>query len=170
MKNCIRHGRYKWASRVNARLQPRVMLTVSRNKMQLIDLIINMRRLDIPQLLLFTAEACPHWKSPCVNVYWQWWVVRVYILLWCHHQTSGHETTQEEADNMIVQHMTELKANTVLVGVDSTHWYMCSSALLLMSRWNFNFDLSGLFDQFGVVQWLIPMTPLTKIVTSSQTC
>ena len=160
MKNCIRHGRYKWASRVNAYLQPRVMLTVTRNKMQLIDLIINMRRLDIPQLLFFTVEPCPHWKSPCVNVNWQW----------CHHQTPIHETTQEEADNMIVQHMTELKANTALVGVDSTPWYMCSSALLLLSRWNFNFDLPGWFDQFWVVQWLIPMTPLTKIVTSSQTC
>ena len=44
MKNCIRHGRYKGASRVNTLscltcLPPSVMLTVTRNKMQIILLI-----------------------------------------------------------------------------------------------------------------------------------
>ena len=52
MKNCIRHGRYKGASRVPTLscvtcLPPNVMLTVTRNNMQLIELIINIRRFAI---------------------------------------------------------------------------------------------------------------------------
>ena len=48
MNNCIRHGRYKGTSRVHTIscvtcLPPKVNLTVTRNKMQLIELI--MRRL-----------------------------------------------------------------------------------------------------------------------------
>ena len=59
MKNCIRHGRYKGSSRVNTLtcitcLPPRVMLSVTRNKMQRIDRIINTRRLDMyPTIMTF---------------------------------------------------------------------------------------------------------------------
>ena len=112
-KESTRNGRDKGASRVyslrnTTRLPPqKVMLTVTRNKVQLIDLICEdmaFHKDDFSQhkLVLTGSDAVPVEINRGV-------IIKRHM-----------KTTQEEADTMIVQQVAEVKAKKVLVVADDT--------------------------------------------------
>ena len=113
-KESTRNGRDKGASRVyslrnTTRLPPqKVMLTVTRNKVQLIDLICEdmaFHKDDFSQHKLVLTGSNP---VPVV-------INRGVII-----KRQDMKTTQEEADTMIVQQVAEVKAKKVLVVADDT--------------------------------------------------
>ena len=113
-KESTRNGRGKGASRVyslrnTTRLPPqKVMLTVTINKVQLIDLICEdmaFHKDDFSQHKLVLTGSDP---------------VPVEINRGVIIKRQDMKTTQEEADTMIVQQVAEVKANQVLVVADDT--------------------------------------------------
>ena len=113
-KESTRHGRDKGASKVytlqnTTRLPPqKVMLTVTRNKVQLIDLIcedmaFHKEYFSQHKLVLTGSDPVPVEINSGVIV-----------------KRQNMKTTQEEADAMIVQQVAEVKAKKVLVVADDT--------------------------------------------------
>ena len=114
MKESTRHGRDKGASREytlrnTTRLPPqKVMLTVTRNKVQLIDLIcedmaFHKEYFSQHKLVLTGSDPVPVEINSGVII-----------------KRQDMKTTQEEADTMIVQQVAEVKAKIVPVVADDT--------------------------------------------------